>query len=129
MITRFERLFTVGVTHAYYDGACRDFAFTVPPDTGRMLAGGRLLARVLTFFQAHPRFVGTEFPALDPGIEMLVPELRSLTFEQLNQLWAFIGGKQLPSAVYRVRLVALQDLEPRSIGQPLTTIQFAVAGR
>ncbi len=45
MITRFERLFTVGVTHAYYDGVCRDFAFTIPPDTLRDLRGGRMIAR------------------------------------------------------------------------------------
>ncbi len=89
----------------------------------------KYLSRVVTFFQAHPRFVSDEYPGLDPAIERLVPELRSLGFEQLNQLWAFVGGKQLPSVVYRVRLVALQDIEPRSIASPITRIQTAVAGR
>lgn len=89
----------------------------------------RYLAHVLTFFQAHPRFTRDEHPALDPGIEQLVPELQSLGYEQLNQLWAFIGGKQLPSIVYRLRLVTLQDLQPISIGPPITRIQAALAGR
>lgn len=88
----------------------------------------KFLSRVLTFFQAHPKFTSSDWPALDP-IETLVPELRSLGFEQLNQLWAFIGGKYLPSVVYRIRLVTLQDAEPRSIGRPITTIQATLAGR
>ena len=36
-------------------------------------------------------------------------------------MWTFIGGKQLPSIVYKVRLVTLQDSEP-TIAAPLTTI-------
>ena len=89
----------------------------------------KYLSRVITFFQAHPRFASEDYPALDPAIDRLIPELRSLGFEQLNQLWAFIGGKQLPSVVYRVRLVALQDMEPRSTGQPITFIETTLAGR
>ncbi len=89
----------------------------------------KALSRVLTFFQAHPRFVTGESPGLDPAIQRLVPELRSLGFEQLNQLWAFVGGKQLPSAVYRVRMVALQDLEPMATGAPITTIRVTPGRR
>jgi hypothetical protein len=89
----------------------------------------RYLSLVLTFFQAHPRFARDEYPALDPGIEQLVPELQSLSYEQLNQLWAFVGGKQLPSVVYRVRMVLLQDLEPFSVGPPITRINASLSGR
>jgi hypothetical protein len=89
----------------------------------------KYLAHVLTFFQSHPRFTRDEYPALDPGIEQLVPELQTLSYEQVNQLWAFIGGKQLPSVVYRVRLVLLQDIEPFHIGPPITTINAVLAGR
>lgn len=89
----------------------------------------KALSRVITFFQCHPRFSSDEYPDLDPAITRLIPELRSLGFEQLNQLWAFLGGKQLPSVVYRVRLVVLQDIEPRGIGQPITTIRAVLAGR
>jgi hypothetical protein len=89
----------------------------------------KYLSRVLTFFQSHPRFTRDEYPGLDPSIEALIPELRSMAFEQLNQLWAFVGGKQLPSVVYRIRMVALQDLEPASIGLPITTIHAMLGGR
>lgn len=81
----------------------------------------KYLSHILTYFQANPKFTQTEHPDLDPRIEKLVVELQSLTYEQLNQVWAFIGAKQLPSAIYKVRLVALQDLTPE-IAVPITHI-------
>ena len=72
----------------------------------------KYLSYILTYFQAHPKFAQQDHPDLDPRIEKLVVELQSLTYEQLNQVWAFIGAKQLPSAIYKVRLVALQDQAP-----------------
>lgn len=82
----------------------------------------RQLSLVLTFFQSHPVFTRERYPGLDARIEKLAVDLISLSFEQLNQLWAFVGAKQLPSAVYRVRLVALQEGEPAAIQPPITTI-------
>jgi len=84
--------------------------------------GLRQLSHVLVFFQAHPVFTRERYAGLDPHIEKLGVDLLTLSFEQLNQLWAFVGAKQLPSALYRVRLVALQDLEPASIQPPITVI-------
>lgn len=82
----------------------------------------RYLSYVLKFFQAHPSFTPDEYPAMDPSIQKLNVELLSYGPEQLNQLWAYLGAKYLPSAVYRVRMVVLQDVEPRGIGQPITKI-------
>jgi Pvc16 N-terminal domain len=84
--------------------------------------GLRALSRVFTFFQAHPVFTPERYPGLDSRVSKLGVDLISLTFEQLNQLWAFVGAKQLPSALYRVRLLALQDEEPSAIRPPITTI-------
>ena len=63
----------------------------------------RYLSYVLTFFQRHPAFTPEEYPGLDPKLVKLTMELLSYGPEQLNQLWAYIGTKYLPSAVYRVR--------------------------
>lgn len=84
--------------------------------------GLKQLSLVLTFFQGHPVFTPERHPGLDARIRKLGVDLISLGFEQLNQLWAFVGAKHLPSAVYRVRLVALQDDEPASVGAPITKI-------
>ena len=84
--------------------------------------GLRQLSLVLTFFQAHPAFTSERNPGLDPRIERLTAELVTLTYEQLNQLWAAIGGKQIPSVVYRFRLVAIQDTEPADVRPPVTVV-------
>lgn len=88
--------------------------------------GLRQLSLVLTFFQSHGTFTRERYPALDSRIEKLGVDLVSLTFEQLNQLWAFVGAKQLPSALYRVRMVVLQDLQPAGAEPPITRIGSTV---
>lgn len=82
----------------------------------------KYLSYVLTYFQSHPSFTSVEYPALDPGIEKLTTELQSLSYEQLNQVWAFIGGKQLPSVIYKVRMVSLQAMVPTVIQPPIMEI-------
>lgn len=84
------------------------------------------LSFVLTFFQTHHLFLPEEYPALDRRIGKLSVELQSLTYEQLNQIWAFIGGKMLPSVIYKVRLVTLQDRTIKSIQPPLTAIKTTI---
>ncbi|NQD38320.1 DUF4255 domain-containing protein [Permianibacter sp. IMCC34836] len=82
----------------------------------------RQLSHVLTFFQSHLLFTPDHYPGLDPRIEKLTLELLSPSYEQLNQIWAFIGGKQLPSVIYRLRMAVLQDVETSAIQPPLTEI-------
>jgi hypothetical protein len=89
----------------------------------------KYLALVMTFFQAHFVFTRQSHPGLNAGIEKLTVELQSLGYEQLNQIWAFVGAKQLPSAVYRVRVAVLQDREPVSVGPPILTISSAVSAQ
>lgn len=39
----------------------------------------------------------------------LTAELYTLTFEQINHLWGSLGGKQVPFAMYKIRLVKIQE--------------------
>ncbi len=87
------------------------------------------LSMVLTFFQAHAVFQSQQFPALDPRVERLSVELLSMGYEQLNQLWAYLGGKYLPSVLYRVRMVVLQDEEPTLIAPPVLNVVTTVQVR
>lgn len=82
----------------------------------------RSLSLILTFFQSHPTFTPDTHPGLDPRLERLTVELQSLGFDQLNQIWAFVGAKHLPSAIYKVRMVALQDVVPTAIREPVSQI-------
>ncbi len=85
--------------------------------------GLKFISYLLSYFQAHPVFAPDAFPALDARIEKLSIELQSLNYEQLNQVWAFIGGKQLPSVIYKLRMVILQADIQTAIQKPILEIQ------
>ena len=42
---------------------------------------------------------------LDPGIQQLILELYSPSFDQLNQIWASLSIGYLPSVMYKVRML------------------------
>jgi len=75
-------------------------------NAGSYDAALKRLSEVVTYFQGTSFFDKTDYPELDP-IEYLVVELYSLSFEQQNQLWASLGGKYMPSVIYKVRLVVI----------------------
>ncbi|MDX2285978.1 MAG: DUF4255 domain-containing protein [Bacteroidia bacterium] len=75
--------------------------------------GLHYLARVIAFFQRRFVFTPDTAPGLDPGIEKLIFELHSMGFDQLNQLWGVLGGKYIPSVVYKMRLVMIQERDPQ----------------
>lgn len=92
-------------------------------------AGLKYLSLMLTFFQSHPVFTSTQHPALDRGISKLTAELQSLSFEQLNQIWGFIGGKQLPSVLYKIRLITLQDSSQKAMQPPVGVVHRQYTGK
>jgi hypothetical protein len=74
----------------------------------------RRLAQVLTFFQGKRQFTFGNSPGPNPpqgGIVdfSLSVDLLTLSFEEVNHLWGFLGGKQGPSAIFRGRLVVVSD--------------------
>jgi len=87
------------------------------------------LSFVMMYFQSHPSFTSEEYPALDARIGKLIVNLQPLSYEQLNQIWAFIGGKQLPSVVYKVCLVVIQDEEQMAVRPPVTAIKSDIRSR
>lgn len=64
------------------------------------------LSHVLAFFNAHPLFARSRYPALGPGVESVEVSHEPLDFEQLHHIWSFVGGRQVPSVLYRVRVLA-----------------------
>lgn len=89
----------------------------------------KYLSLILTYFQSCPSFTHEAFPGLDPGIEKLTLELQSPSFEQWNQIWGCNGGKQLPSVIYRVRMVILQPEAPSGIRPPISSISANLQGK
>ena len=74
------------------------------------------LSHVIRFFQGKNSFslATSSFSASgftnDDLINMSIKaELYTLTFEQINYLWASLGGKQMPFVMYKLRLIAITD--------------------
>ena len=91
--------------------------------------GLRLLSLLLTFFQSHPLFTPAEHPGMPAGVDRLALELINYGPEQANQMWACLGAKHLPSVVYRVRMLFLQDQEPSGTGAPVREIHTRTGQR
>jgi hypothetical protein len=69
--------------------------------------GLKLLSSALAFFQSRPLFDHHNTPELDRRIDRLVLDLENLDYSQLSQVWGLFGGRYLPSAVYRLRLITI----------------------
>ncbi len=82
------------------------------------------LSHVIQFFQHQPVFEKTSHPRLAPGIEKLVVELHTLNFEQINHLWSTLGGKYLPSVLYKVRQVTIEEGPGQAPGKPILDIHL-----
>ena len=52
-------------------------------------------------------------------------ELYTLTFEQINHLWGSLGGRQIPFAMYKLRLVAITE---RAIVREVPLVEEINAG-
>lgn len=79
------------------------------------------LARVVEFFQWKKEFSFTTTPGpntISKDVRIL-PDLYTLTFDQLNQLWGTLGGKQVPFVMYRTRLVALDAQKRQAEAEPV----------
>lgn len=79
------------------------------------------IAAIVELFQSKKVFTLQNSPAFDPEERQelqqrllneirLVPELYTLTFEQINHLWGSLGGKQSPFVMYKIRMVKIQSL-------------------
>ncbi|MBS1614779.1 MAG: DUF4255 domain-containing protein [Bacteroidetes bacterium] len=69
----------------------------------------RWLSCIIRFFQFQPVFTPLSHPALNAAITQLNVEMVSLSFEQSNQLWSTLGGKYLPSVLYKIRQVTVDE--------------------
>ncbi|CAA0120215.1 Uncharacterised protein [BD1-7 clade bacterium] len=69
----------------------------------------KAISNVIGFFQSNSVFAPDTFPALDARIGKLVCELQSLELEQLSYLWGTLGYSYMPSVLYRVRLVTIEE--------------------
>lgn len=70
------------------------------------------ISQVIAFFQRQFAFNPASMPELENlGLSKLVFELYSADFTMLNQIWSIMGGKYIPSVIYKMRMCIIQDAE------------------
>lgn len=69
----------------------------------------KFLGSVMGFFQSKPSFNPQNSPAFPSEMEKLSMELVNLSIQEVNNVWAILGAKYMPSVVYKMRMVVLQE--------------------
>lgn len=90
--------------------------------------GLEYLSGAIRFFQGKSVFTPDNTPEMEPAIQKLIVEMITLSFEQQNHLWGSLGAKYLPSVLYRVRMLIMQEAMAFDEQPPVTTIRFAAKG-
>jgi len=66
----------------------------------------RFISYVIAFLQEKPVFTPANTPRLDKAIEKLSFEMESPGAEKLNNIWAALGAKYMPSVLYKMRMLS-----------------------
>ena len=93
------------------------------------------LGHIIRFFQQRRKFdvksatsANNENAFREQDREFkLIFELYTLTFEQINHLWGALGGRQIPSVMFKARLVKIEDSLVFRQGPPIEEIQTFTA--
>ena len=88
----------------------------------------RRLSQVIEFFQGKYVFTVSDSPnsgfATDPQMKdlKLILDIHTLNFEQINDLWGSLGGKQVPFVMYRTRLLLMRRDAVLSSAPPIVEV-------
>jgi hypothetical protein len=69
----------------------------------------KVLSNVMGFFQSKPSFTAQNSAAFPSSMEKLSLELVNLSIHEVNNVWSILGAKYMPSIVYKVRMLVVQE--------------------
>jgi hypothetical protein len=79
----------------------------------------KMVEHTILFFQGRAVFTPINTPGLNPAIDQLTMEIENLNTTDLSNLWGVLGGRYLPSVLYRMRLIAIDgralESQPRRV--------------
>ncbi|HNW89162.1 MAG TPA: DUF4255 domain-containing protein [Bacteroidales bacterium] len=86
------------------------------------------VSHIITIFQGKNIFEKEDFAKYPEikDLESLIVELYSLTLEQNNNLWQTLGSKLVPSVLYKVKLISMQDNKKLSEAGEVRGIGFDI---
>lgn len=69
----------------------------------------RFISFIMAYFQSHNVMTAAGTPSLDRRIDKVIFEMESMGAERLNNVWATLGAKYMPSVVYKMRMLTFDD--------------------
>jgi hypothetical protein len=69
----------------------------------------KFLSATIGFFQSNPVINHHNTPELDDSIEKLSCEIVNTDLQSLSHLWGVLGGKHMPSVMYKIRMVTFNE--------------------
>ena len=78
-------------------------------DASNYLEANKRLSKVISIFQGHSFFTKQEYPQMADPLQKLTFELYNLPINELSHIWSGIGAKYVPSIIYKVRMLTLED--------------------
>lgn len=69
----------------------------------------KFLSGAMGFFQGRSVYTNAESPDFPGGLEKLTLEMVNLDFQELHNLWGNLGGRYLPSALFKARMLTIQE--------------------
>lgn len=90
------------------------------------LEGLKQLSYVISFFQSKSVFTSENSPSITSfgsNIKKLAVELFSCNFEQLSNFWTVIGTNYLPSVLYKIKLLSIQENAFSDMSVPIEKIR------
>ncbi len=76
-------------------------------DPDKYVEGLKQLSMALRFFQAQPVMTSQNTPELPAGLEQLSFEISNLKVEEMGQMWGNLGGRYVPSVMFKMRFVTI----------------------
>lgn len=68
-----------------------------------------LISAVVQYFHHNPSFTSASTPELPSGIQRVTVEWVDQNLSDTHNMWASLGGRYVPSVVYRVRTLTVDD--------------------
>jgi len=89
----------------------------------------RSMSKTIQFFQGKKVFTSTNtvYNRNNVSFDVLeqfrfVLDLYTPTFEELNNVWGMLGGRQLPSVIYRIQLIQIEQDKIQSASEVITHV-------
>ncbi len=79
------------------------------------------LDNIISYLQGKNIFNSANTPRLDSSIDKFSVEMVSMGTEKLNNLWATLGAKYMPSVLYKIRMLSFHSSHVKELRPPISS--------